>query len=94
MTNQEAIDLLDDLIGMVDDEDDSKYDRALKIAIKALKDLPSAQRKGKWYMEHHTWFCSECNKNPTKGMGYVQGTDELFAYCPNCGAKMEGGEDE
>ena len=44
MTNQEAIDLLDDLIGMVDDDDDSKYDKALKIAIKVLKDLPSAQK--------------------------------------------------
>ena len=37
MTNEEAIDLLDNLIGMVDDNHDSDYDTALRMAIKALK---------------------------------------------------------
>lgn len=55
--------------------------------------LPSAQperKKGRWYLERHVWFCDQCEKNPTKGMGYVQGTDELFNFCPNCGADMRG----
>lgn len=37
MTRIEAIDLLDNLIGMVDDNHDSDYDTALKMAIKALE---------------------------------------------------------
>jgi hypothetical protein len=37
MTKEEAIDLLDNLIGMVDDNHDSDYDTAIKMAIKALE---------------------------------------------------------
>ena len=37
MTREEAIDLLDNLIGFVEDNHGSDYDEALKIAIKALK---------------------------------------------------------
>ena len=39
MTNKEAIDLLDNLIGMVDDNHDSDYDTALRMGIKALKQM-------------------------------------------------------
>lgn len=58
-----------------------------------IKALPSAQPEsetGTWIWKHHVWWCSECGKNPTKGMGYVQGAEELFDYCPHCGKKMEG----
>lgn len=40
MTNEEAKDLLDNLIGMVDDNQESDYDTALKMAIKALEQQP------------------------------------------------------
>lgn len=36
MTREEAIDLLDNLIGMVEDNHNSDYDTALQIAIEAL----------------------------------------------------------
>lgn len=36
MNNQEAIDLLDNLIGVISDNQDSDYDGALKLGIKAL----------------------------------------------------------
>ena len=36
MNNQEAIDLLDNLIGMISDNQDSDYDDALKMGISAL----------------------------------------------------------
>lgn len=39
MTNEKASDLLDNLIGMVDDKDDSEYDIALKMGIKALENI-------------------------------------------------------
>ena len=37
MTREEAIDLLDNLIGMVEDNHNADYDTALKMAIKALE---------------------------------------------------------
>ena len=37
MTNQEAADLLDNLIGLISDNQDSDYDEALKLGIKALR---------------------------------------------------------
>ena len=37
MPKEKAIDLLDNLIGMVEDNQNSDYDTALKMAIKALK---------------------------------------------------------
>lgn len=59
-----------------------------------LKELPSAEPKtGKWkFTKFHSWECSQCKKNPTKGLGYVQSKDELFDFCPNCGADMRGEE--
>ncbi len=38
MTKQEAMDLLDNLIGFVEDNQGSDYDEALKMAIRALKE--------------------------------------------------------
>ena len=40
MTREEAIDLLDNLIGMVEDNHNSNYDTALHMAIKALEHEP------------------------------------------------------
>ena len=37
MTNQEAIDLLDNLIGMIEDNHGSDYDSAIRMAIDALE---------------------------------------------------------
>ena len=37
MTNQEAIDLLDNLIGMIEDNHGSNYDSAIRMAIDALE---------------------------------------------------------
>ena len=38
MTKEEAIDLLDNLIGAIEDNHNSDYDTALKMAIKSLKE--------------------------------------------------------
>ena len=53
--------------------------------------IPSADRpRGEWIEQeddyHHYWECSEC------GMGV--GLDDIRNYCPNCGAKMKGADDE
>ena len=56
-----------------------------------IKAIPSADRpQGEWVEQeddyHHYWECSEC------GMGV--GLDDIRNYCPNCGAKMKGADDE
>ena len=46
--------------------------------------------QGEWIEQeddyHHYWECSEC------GMGV--GLDDIRNYCPNCGARMKGADDE
>lgn len=44
---------------------------------------------GHWVDNGIVWSCSACGKMPTYGMGYVQARNELYAYCPHCGAKMD-----
>ena len=46
MTNQEAIDLLDNLIGMIEDNHGSDYDSAIRMAIDALESkwIPVSER--------------------------------------------------
>jgi rubrerythrin len=59
--------------------------------MKAVESIPSAERPtGEWEYKYYTWRCSNCGANPTYGMGYVQREDELFEFCPNCGARMDG----
>lgn len=48
MTKEEVIDLLDNLIGMIEDNQHSDYDTALKMAIKALKQEPKQMDATKW----------------------------------------------
>jgi len=60
-------------------------------AERVLAELPSADRpQGEWIEQeddyHHYWECSEC------GMGV--GLDDIRNYCPNCGARMKGADDE
>ena len=74
MTNKEAINLLDNLIGMVEDNQNSDYDQALKMAIDALKQLE--RKRGQWI----DLKCSIC--------GQVDMSKPNF--CPNCGADMRG----
>lgn len=51
-------------------------------------------RHGRWQYntDFYVWCCSECGKNPTKGTGVVTTAEKLPAYCPHCGAKMDGAE--
>lgn len=68
---------------------------------KSLKEMPPSQpepKKGKWikgqdvpnrklyYHLKDALFCSVCYKEAYWDIDYGQ---QLFAYCPNCGAKME-----
>lgn len=50
--------------------------------------LPSADRaQGEWKSKHNGyWTCSECGLS---FLFYAKGN-----YCPNCGARMKGADDE
>lgn len=66
----------------------------------AIDSIPAADvapvRHGRWQYntDFYVWCCSECGKNPTKGTGVVTTAEKLPAYCPHCGARMDGAEDE
>lgn len=97
MDKQTAIDLLDNLLGMVEDNHESDYDTAIKMGIDAIKALPSAQPEratGTWIdadLDKDFWTCSECKKRGCRDRmawrpDYVK---THFRFCPNCGAQME-----
>lgn len=90
MTRETAINLLDDLIGMVEDNQQNDYDEAFKMAIRSLKSWDEDVTPvvhGEWCMSNdplrisqYQWYCSNCH------------SEELYEYkyCPNCGARMDG----
>lgn len=61
-----------------------------------IRELPSIENKGEWIAQdihncHTNFKCSEC--------GYIHSFMHLYGeptadytYCPNCGARMKGGE--
>ena len=64
------------------------FEGTLIDAINAVEALPSADRpQGEWISNHDGyWICSECG---LRVLIYAKGN-----YCPNCGAKMKGADDE
>lgn len=89
MDKQTAINLLDNLIGMVEDTQENDYDAALKMGIKALKADVRPVRRGHWIHDGFDiphgvdWMhCSECGSRNV----YCPAT--MTNFCPNCGADM------
>jgi hypothetical protein len=92
MNREEAIDILFGVIAANSEEENE----ALDMAIEALQAEP---------VKHGTWtitytddgeggeiphlICSECKREPL-----AWNSKRFFKYCPNCGAKMKGGEEE
>lgn len=85
MTNEQAIELLNHTIVIdINDERKAKKQEAIRMGVDALK----AQKVGQWitlqdeYGDIVEAVCSCCNQN---------GNHE-WAFCPKCGARMEGQE--
>ena len=88
MTNEEAIYLLDNLIGMINDNHDSDYDTALKKAINSLKQEP---KTGYWIRitngaMREKYICSKCGRQ-IEDYGIEGLLPVKYPYC-HCGAKM------
>ena len=49
---------------------------------------------GRWVLKEraHYFKCSLCNEPIPYKFGY-DGSRRYYSYCPNCGAKMDGGAD-
>lgn len=78
MTRDEAIDALDNLLGMIEDNHDTDYDEAFKMAINALKQ--AERKKGKWYdVGSLSCRCSNCGCK----------SEKESSFCPHCGAEMK-----
>lgn len=66
--------------------------------VMVIQDLPAVDvapvvhGRWKYNTDFQVWNCSECGENPHKGTGVVVSEENLPAYCPHCGARMEGAE--
>ena len=66
------------------------------IQLQIVKDLPAADVAevvhARWKRVRSNWYCTGCNKGYriTKGAPMASS----FSYCPNCSAKMDGGNDD
>ena len=54
--------------------------------------VPVRHGRWKYNTDFQVWNCSECGENPHKGTGVVAAAEKLPAYCPHCGARMDGAE--
>lgn len=82
MSKEKAAELLDNLVGMVEDTNGNDYDLALKMGIDALNTVPAA--RGRWeyvnYGGFGNWHCSACRAINQKRTN----------FCPTCGRDMRG----
>ena len=70
-------------------------------ARKTLENIPSAENKGEWIKhDEERDYCSVCKhifktRTLTKQDKWTTYVDDLgYNFCPNCGARMKGADDE
>ena len=70
------------------------FDRGLDRAQRAILDAPAADvatvRHGRW--NDGDPYCPICRKDKFRGLDADIWSDWKPDYCPNCGAKMDGGD--
>ena len=71
--------------------------QGLNAAMCGIEDIPAADvvevRHGRWQWQAWAFFgCSVCHQ--LTEMESLRGMIVKYNYCPNCGAKMDGGADE
>lgn len=81
------------------DNDGSLFDVGLNQAIREIKRLPSADRpQGEWKPFDLKWgrsiyACSACEEAIAVPCGW-SGGKPIYDYCPMCGARMKGVDDD
>lgn len=80
MTREEAIDLLDNLIGMIEDNHNSDYDTAFQMAIKTLEDM-------EWLAKKRP--CDFCKYHKT-----IYEQDGYYSECTRWECQFEAGKGE
>ena len=88
MTREEAITNIEYLEWAFDLTDE--HHKALDMAIEAL----SAERTGEWIDKCEYAECSMCGAHSGTQFDGVEPIPLKTNFCPNCGARMKGGEDE
>lgn len=80
---------------------EKSYADGWNAAVKILKEAPAADvqeiKHGKWIKmdiipDDPDYFCSECRNFIDVATGKVTPIERGLLYCPNCGAKMDGGD--
>lgn len=63
--------------------------------LRAIRELPAADVAevvhARWERIRSNWYCTGCHKGYKITNGAPMASS--FSYCPNCGAKMDGGND-
>lgn len=63
--------------------------------MEAIQKLPAADVApvvhGTWEFRHGSWYYSNCGRGYKNKFGVV--TARKYNCCPNCGARMDGGDD-
>ena len=80
---------------------DGEYADGFRMAIDLLEKAPTIEaepvKHGRWEKYYHSYFgqhqcvCSECKDDSYWKKYYCYGVE---SYCPNCGAKMDGGNND
>ena len=88
MTENEAIELIENDLKLHSKDLSSKYKNGLRMAINALeKQIPKRPDiEGDGYADGHlvydTWICPNCGK-------YYEIDYDNYDYCPNCGQHID-----
>lgn len=90
ISRQELISRISEIIGRKSEQyPDAAFDAGMECAQFVAKDLPSAERRGRWIesdIKNEKYVCSVCGG----ACWYYdyQGEVAKSNYCPNCGASM------
>lgn len=81
--------------------EENDFSQQMDVILTIVDSLPAADvapvRHGRWLTTDaypHHLYCSVCYKTYAKNAKWVNELDLPTNYCPNCGALMDGKEDE